>query len=456
MRHRKSSKLTAGLVALLLALTAAACGDDGGGTDDGTDTDTDTDSADGSGDAVEGEPASYDGVSFDLWHIQTDHPQLLEDPMERFQADTGASVNVTAIENDTYKTQIRVALGANEAPCVFLTWGGGGLREWVEADQVADLTDWVEADGYRDRFVDAAWDNVTVDDRIYGIPVENSAAAFVWYDTVIFDDLGLEVPGTWDELIEVIDALKAEGIAPFALANSAPWTGSMYFMYLVERLGGPEVFESAANRTGGSFEDPVFIEAGERLQELIEMDAFAEGFNGLDWGAGQSRALMYSGDAAMEIMGSWNLSVVQSENPEYAEERLGVFPFPAIEEGDGDPTSIVGTIGDNFYVVGNDCEHPEAAFDAITYLIDDESAENREAEGRIPPLKGFETDDGVLGEVYDLISGASNVQLWYDQYLPPELAQVHLDTTQALYALSMTPEEAAQRMEEAAAEYHGE
>jgi raffinose/stachyose/melibiose transport system substrate-binding protein len=51
-----------------------------------------------------------------------------------------------------------------------------------------------------------------------------------------------------------------------------------------------------------------------------------------------------------------------------------------------------------------------------------------------------------------LLSEASFVQLAYDQFLPPELAQVHLDTTQQIFGLSTTPEEAAQTMEAAAAE----
>jgi len=42
------------------------------------------------------------------------------------------------------------------------------------------------------------------------------------------------------------------------------------------------------------------------------------------------------------------------------------------------------------------------------------------------------------------------VQLWYDQYLPPSVAEVHKDTSQALFALSMTPEEAAKTLEVAA------
>jgi raffinose/stachyose/melibiose transport system substrate-binding protein len=36
----------------------------------------------------------------------------------------------------------------------------------------------------------------------------------------------------------------------------------MYFVYLVDRIAGPSVFESAATRTGRSFEDPAFVQAG--------------------------------------------------------------------------------------------------------------------------------------------------------------------------------------------------
>ena len=50
----------------------------------------------------------------------------------------------------------------------------------------------------------------------------------------------------------------------------------------------------------------------------------------------------------------------------------------------------------------------------------------------------------------DLVANSSNVQLWYDQELSPNLAQVHLNTVQALFGLSLTPEAAAQQMEDAA------
>lgn len=52
----------------------------------------------------------------------------------------------------------------------------------------------------------------------------------------------------------------------------------MYYGYLVDRIGGPEAFANAAQRKdGGSFADPVFIEAGKRLQEAGQSRRLPEG-----------------------------------------------------------------------------------------------------------------------------------------------------------------------------------
>ena len=214
-------------------------------------------------------------------------------------------------------------------------------------------------------------------------------------------------PATWDELLTVVDTLKENDIIPFALANKTKWTSSMYYMYLVDRLGGPEVFANAATRSGGSFEDPIFVQAGEMVQELVNMDAFNEGFNGLDYDTGQSRQLLYSGKAAMELMGNWQIATMRAENPDFEANNLGFFPFPAIEGGAGDPSNVVGTVGDNYYSISTACENPDEAFEMIQYLIDDEAVPLLAADGRIPPVKGFTTDDPALQEIIDLIGNAA-------------------------------------------------
>lgn len=396
-------------------------------------------------------------VSF--WHHQTvaEGPKVIQQAVDRFKAaHPGVDVEVVPINNDAYKTKIKVAIGAGQAPCVFPSWGGGTLREYVKASQIIDLTPYMTRDNYKERFLDASFTQITVDGKIYGVPVENTALAVILYNKQIFAQHGLEVPRTYGDLLGLVRTLKQRGIAPFALANKPKWPGSMYFMYIVDRLAGPDTFQKAAAREGATFEDPVFVEAGRRVQDLVRAGAFQEGFNGLDYDPGGTRALLYSGKAAMELMGTWQIGAIKGENPGFYEKNLDFFPFPALEGGKGDPRNIVGTVGDNFYSISATCAHPGEAFALIQTLIDDTSVELRARAGRVPPVKGFATEDPVLRKIVTLVQEAPNVQLWYDQYLPPAVAETHKDTSQALFALSATPEEAARTLERAARDNHGD
>jgi raffinose/stachyose/melibiose transport system substrate-binding protein len=397
-------------------------------------------------------------TSIELWHIQSTGagPEMIQQAVDRYMADNpDVTVQAVPMQNDPYKTRIRTAIGAGDGPCIFISWGGGPLLEYVNAGQVVDLTEYMQQDNYVDRFMPAALTNITFNDRIYGVPVENTSVAGFWYNKDIFDELGLTPPTTYEELLSVIETLKANNVVPFALANKTMWTSSMYYMYLVDRIGGPETFANAANRTGGSFEDEPFVRAGEMIQDLVRMDAFNRGFNGLDYDTGQSRLLLYSGNAAMELMGSWQIQNVLAENPDF---NMGFFPFPAVEGGEGDPRNVVGTVGNNFYHISSSCEYPDEAFELLTYLIDEESVEFRVNAGRIPPIRGIaeRIEDPLMQEVLQMVEAAPSVQLWYDQYLPPQLGEVHKNTMQALFGLEITPEEAARRHEQAAAEFYGE
>lgn len=387
-----------------------------------------------------------------FWHIQSTEPglTLIKNQVARYMAaNPDVKVDVVPVQNDAYKTKIKVAMGAGEGPCVFPSWGGGPLNEYVKAKQIVDLTPYMSQGNYKSRFLPASFSAITFGGKVYGVPVENVAISVFYYNKDLFAKYNLKEPSTLDELVRVADTLKSNGVAPFALANKTKWTGSMYFMYLVDRLGGAKAFVDAATRApGGSFQNPVFIQAGKMLQDWVKAGYFNEGFNGLDYDSGQSRALLYSGKAAMELMGNWSSSIIPSENPDFAQ-KVGIFPFPAQKAGAG-AQNVVGTVGDNYYSISSTCKYPKEAFEMIKFLIDDKAVAERVAADRIPPVKGASPKDPALKDVVSLVNSAPGTQLWYDQYLPPELGEAHKDTTQALMGLTMTPEQAAKTMEDTA------
>lgn len=398
-------------------------------------------------------------VTLTLWDIRTEADYMtpvFKNAIERFEADhPGVTIKHEPISNDNYKTRIRTAMSANNEPDIFMTWGSSSLELYVKNDKVLNLSPYM-TDDWLTRFVPASLNIGMFNDDYYGLPVTNMNASLVFYRTDMFEEYGLEVPETYEDLLDVIDTLKANNIIPFTLANKTRWTGSMYFMYLVDRIGGADAFKNALNRTG-AFNDEPFVKAGEVIQDFVRMGALPEGVNGMDEDTAQSRALIYADRAAMYLMGSWANGSFANENPA-VNENIDFFNFPGFKDGKGDPSNVVGTPGDNYYSVAKSCKNKELAVEFLKYLTDEEMASGLVGVGNIPPFNGVgeSIKDERLKRIYQQIQQANHIQLWYDQSLPLELAEVHLNTTQALFGLEMTPEEAADKMEAAAREYFEE
>jgi raffinose/stachyose/melibiose transport system substrate-binding protein len=225
----------------------------------------------------------------------------------------------------------------------------------------------------------------------------------------------------------------------------------MYFMFLATRRGGTQPFIKAVDGSC-TFLDPAFIYAGEKIQEWVNKGYFNTGFNGLDEDSGQARQILYRGEAAMHIMGSWFNSSALTENPEF-HSKMGIFRFPKDEQGSGDINTVIGTVGDNFYHVAASSKNPAKAFELITHLIDDEAVKDALNDGRIPPVKNVKLSDPILAELFGQVQSAPDMQLWYDQSLSPEVADVHKITSQEIFGGTLTPQAAAQQLQNAQAAY---
>ena len=388
--------------------------------------------------------------TIEFWSIQVDgdNPAILQRAIERFNAvNPNVKVNLTLIANDSYKQRLAVAMAADQTPDLFFSWSGGPMYEYVNNGIIADLTPYMEADNYKDKFLDAAISQGSYQGKIWGFPLTNVGVCTVFYNKEIFSRLNLQVPTTIGELENVCGTLIANKITPFSLANRTQWTGSMYFMFLATRNGGVQPFINAVDGSG-TFMDPAFIYAGNKIRRWVSSNYFLPGFNGLDWDAGQARAPLYRFDTAMLIMGSWFVSQARSESPEFFE-KMGIFNFPRDENGVGNENTVIGTVGDNFYHISATAKNPAKAFEFLTFLLDEEGIKDALGDGRIPPVKNVTLDDPLLAELFSMVQAAPDMQLWYDQSLSPEVADVHKITSQELFGGTITSEEAAQQLQAA-------
>lgn len=450
MRKRKV-KIAALAMAATMAVSLAACGNEGSGGG----------SSSGSGSSSQANSSLQNNSDNDkvitYWNIGTEgaDKQALEYAIDEFNKNTKSGYTVLNIptQNDNYKEKLVVAMSSGECPDMYTSWSGGPMNEYIKSGFAQPLDDLYEKTGLKDEFMEAALAQATYDGKLYAVPTYNVSLAGVFYNKEIFEKYNLEVPTTVSELEAVCDKLKKEGITPFALANGPKWTGSMYFQCLAARKGGLTPFQSAVSGEG-TFEDECFIYAGEKIQEWVKKGYFPEGVNSLSEDDGQAKQLMYQETAAMMVIGSWYTGTFPADSPEFYE-KIGWFSFPKVDDSDADASIQIGTIGDQFISFNCTGEKLEAAFECATYYASEDAKKLMVEVGKIPPTKDAADliTDSVTKQILDAAANASSVQLWYDQYLPPAVAQVHLDTCQGLFGLTVTPEEASAQFEKAMEDY---
>jgi raffinose/stachyose/melibiose transport system substrate-binding protein len=271
-----------------------------------------------------------------------------------------------------------------------------------------------------------------------------------WYNKDLFAQAGIDAPpATWAELLEAVQALKDAGITPIALGAGDKWPAAFWWEYLAVRVGGQAAFNAAASRTGG-FTDAAFVEAGRKIEELVALEPFQDGVLGATWG--DEATLIGNGEAAMDLMGQWAPGAFNdnSVDKQGLGDKLGWFPFPAVEGGAGDAADALG--GGNGFAIGKDA--PPEAVDFVKYLTRAESQVQCAAEGFcVPVVKGGEAGltDPLLLAVQQGAAAAQYFQLYYDQYLPPAMGSVVNDNVQALFAGTLTPEQMTEALEASAA-----
>ncbi|MFD2213387.1 extracellular solute-binding protein [Metabacillus endolithicus] len=424
------------VLTIMTVLFLTACGLNGGGSTEQATSDS-------------GESKSSGGKkTLEFWHIDTGEKEAVyEEAVERFkEKHPDVDVKILQIPNDAYKQKLSVAMSGNDAPDVFHSWGGGWLKNFVDQGKVYDITETTD----KSHFNELALNNATFDGKVYGQPLSLSIDV-VFYNKELFDKYGLQAPKTYDEWLNVIDTLKENEIIPIALTNQTKWPGAYYLMNFASRIAGPELFESAFNREGRGFDDPAYVEAGKYIQELVERDAFNPGFNGVPYDEGQGRQLMYTGQAAMMDMTISFLNNVRQEAPEF-EEKLDFFLFPTIPGGKGNETHVGAATGPVWSVAQNS-ENPDLAAELVNELTSKETAQNyTDRTGSLTGVKDVVPADEFTKRFYEVVEQATHLQMPYDQTLPPELAELHKDTIQAVFGLDMTPEDAAKKMEEKAKE----
>ena len=401
--------------------------------------------------------AEDDDKVITFWNVGTEGADLAtyELAIKQFNENTtsGYTIENVPTQNDKYKEKLVIAMSSGECPDMYTTWSGGPMDQYIDAGYAQPIDDLASQYKLQDKYMEGALAQATYKDQLYAIPVKNISVAGIYYNKALFEQYGIEVPKTVSELEAAADTFVENGIVPFTLANGPKWTGSMYFQLLAARKGGLEPFQKAAAGEG-SFEDECFEYAGEKIQEWVNKGYFPEGFNSMSEDDGQAAQLFYTEKAAMYLIGSWKTAAFKTDCADGGSDfydQIGWFNFPAVDDSDADPSIMCGTLGDQFISFNCTGDKLAAAVEFASYLSSDETIDQMVNASLIPPIKGIEEKitDPLSQQIIEAANNAGAVQLWYDQYLNPTVANAHLDGNQEVFGLTMTPADANKKMQEA-------
>src|SRR5690625_1643572 len=379
------------------------------------------------------------------------HNKIVSDIIADFEEENPTiKIDLEVLSNEQYKDKLKVLSTSDELPDVGMTWAAGFLKPYVNGNKFATLDDILEED-LKDSFVSGTAEAYEIEGDTYGLPLELNIAT-VFYNQAIFDEYDLKEPETFEELEEVVKTLKDNGVAPIALGNKDRWTGSLWYMYLADRIGGADVLNKAIDRSG-SFEDPALVSAAEEVQNLVDMDGFIKGFNGLS--NDEAKGMFMEEQAAMYLMGTWELPnfTTNEEVPQEFKDSIEFMNFPTVN-GQGDMDSFVGGPGVGLFVHENSKVKEDAKKFAAFFVK--EWGEKSVTDAGVISASKVDIDALDLPQMYlDILAelnGASNITLFADVQMSPDVAQVHLNAIQALFGNEITPEEFTKQHEEALSE----
>lgn len=247
------------------------------------------------------------------------------------------------------------------------------VARFVQRCALTDLSQTRAAAGIRDDLQPLMDQYGTCPGRTSALPYSVMASSVI-YNVEIFDELGLEIPRTWDELLAVCEALHAAGITPFYATFKDDWTvaqgwydyaagGSLDVLAFFQDLAdeGAEVGADSPVSFQKDFTEPM-----ERMMQLVAEDVNTDAASR---GYGDGNLAFASGEAAMYLQGPWALGEIAKTAPDLA---VGTFPLPMTD----DPEDLAVRVNmDLAAMIPEESRHQDAARDFLEFLYEPEHIE---------------------------------------------------------------------------------
>ena len=396
-------KIIAMLLCLAMALSLVACGGSSAPAA------TEAPKADAPAtNAPTAEAPTAEPVTIKVAAIETAYgSQVWVDVAAAFEAETGIKVELTTDKN--LEDVLSGPMQNGEFPDVvhLATGRPAGLTEQlVKANALHPLTNALsltipgESVKVSDKIAGGFTDNNIV--APYGDGVTYMAPMFyspcgLFYNAKLFEDKGWEVPTTWDEMWELGETAKAEGIYLFTYPTAGYYDAFMFA--LMNAIGGPEFFNAITTYQECAWDSEngkTLLNILDKLASYTHPSTPAQA-NNQDFTKNQQMAM--NGSALFMPNGTW----ITSEMADYAA-TLDNFAWgmTAVPAAGTAPYSFCWF--EQAWIPAG-AEHIAEAEQFVAFLYSDKAAEIFASAGAMQPILGIadmlEGENAMFYSIYD-------------------------------------------------------
>lgn len=313
MRYRTTTG-TAILATAALLLAACSSGDS---TDDAT------------GGAADGDTA---GRTLTLWHYEGEDSAMAQGwnaAIDLFEEETGATVELEIKTFEQINASASQILNSDEAPDV-MEYNKGNATAGLLSSQglLAPLDDAVAKYGWDTKLNEALATTARYEDGVmgsgswYGVP-NYGEFVFLYLNTDLFAEHGIEIPTTFDELTAAMDAFVAAGVTPMTSSAAEYPLGQLWYQLALTKADRAWVEAYQLYTDTVDWSGPEITFATQTLADWVERGYLSTDVSGQ--AAEDAGVQFINGEFPMFFSGSWWYGRMLAEATSF---ELGITNFP--------------------------------------------------------------------------------------------------------------------------------
>ena len=328
---------------------------------------------------------------------------------EEFNA-THDDIHLTISSPNDASTIMRTRFVREDYPDIIGIGGDINYSYYVDADILADVSDYPGLSDVKQSYLDILENlEITPKDGIYGVPYVANAAGIL-YNKDMFEEHGWQIPKSWDELVDLCEEIQSEGILPFYFGFRDTWTCLAPWNSIAVDLAPADTCKQV-NAGETTFTDN-YREVAEKCLQLVSYgpeDPIAYGYN-------DACTAFANGESAMYPIGSYAVPQILSVNPDM---NIDSFVTPA---NDDPEKNTLNSGVDLMFAVTAACEHKDAAYEVLDFLMEDENIQAYIDDQNAVPCKEGDFDLAPMLDGMKPYIESGNMTDYQDHYYPSEMA----------------------------------